>query len=45
MSPMRYVIAICILAFFLIWDGLYNEGRYLDYSVKEVRHLVSMVTG
>lgn len=42
---MRYVIAICAVAFFLIWDGLYNHGRYLDVTVREVSHIVRSVTG
>jgi hypothetical protein len=42
---MRYVIAISAVTFFLIWDGLYNEGRYLDYTIKQVSHLVHAVTG
>ncbi len=27
---MRYVIVIVAIAFFIIWDGLYNQGVYLD---------------
>ncbi|WP_269750928.1 hypothetical protein [Mesorhizobium comanense] len=42
---MRYVIVIAAIAFFLIWDGLYNQGRYLDISVKELSHVVRYVTG
>ncbi|WP_322419122.1 hypothetical protein [Mesorhizobium huakuii] len=42
---MRYVIVIAALAFFLIWDGLYNHGRYLDISVRELNHVVRYVTG
>ncbi|MGB3645312.1 MAG: hypothetical protein WBG88_01440 [Mesorhizobium sp.] len=42
---MRYVIVIAALAFFIIWDGLYNEGRYLDYSVREMKTVVHYVTG
>jgi hypothetical protein len=42
---MRYVIVIAAIAFFIIWDGLYNEGRYLDYSVREVKTVVHYVTG
>ncbi len=42
---MRYVIVIVSLAFLIIWDGLYNQGRYLDYSVRSVRNVVHMVTG
>lgn len=42
---MRYVIIIAAVAFFLIWDGLYNQGRYLDISVRELSHVVRYVTG
>lgn len=42
---MRYVIVIAAIAFFLIWDGLYNQGRYLDMSVRELSHVVRYVTG
>ena len=42
---MRYVIVIAAVAFFLIWDGLYNQGRYLDMSVRELSHIVRYVTG
>lgn len=42
---MRYVIVIAAIAFFLIWDGLYNQGRYLDVAVREVSHAVRYVTG
>lgn len=34
---MRYVIAVCLLTGFLIWDGFENDGRYLDVSVKQVK--------
>ncbi|MEZ5781213.1 MAG: hypothetical protein R3D70_06145 [Rhizobiaceae bacterium] len=37
---MRYVIVIVTLAFFVIWDGLYNQGRYLDHFI---RFLASML--
>ncbi len=42
---MRYVIVISAIAFFLIWDGLYNEGRYLDTTVREMSRIVRYVTG
>jgi hypothetical protein len=42
---MRYVIVICAITFFLIWDGLYNQGRYLDSTVREVSRVVRYVTG
>lgn len=42
---MRYVIVIAAIAFFLIWDGLYNQGRYLDVTVRELSHVVRYVTG
>ena len=41
---MRYVIIISAVAFFLIWDGLYNQGRYLDTTVRQVSHVVRYVT-
>ncbi|TIX94471.1 MAG: hypothetical protein E5V17_04930, partial [Mesorhizobium sp.] len=42
---MRYVIVIITLTFALIWDGLYNQGRYLDTTVREVSRIVRYVTG
>jgi hypothetical protein len=42
---MRYVIAICAITFFLIWDGLYNQGHYLDVTVREMSRIVRYVTG
>ncbi|WP_352444354.1 hypothetical protein [Mesorhizobium sp. M0016] len=42
---MRYVIVITAIAFFLIWDGLYNQGRYLDTTVREMSRVVRYVTG
>jgi hypothetical protein len=42
---MRYVVVICAIAFFLIWDGLYNQGRYLDTSVREMSRVVRYITG
>ena len=40
---MRYVIAICFVAGFLIWDGWRNDGRYLDTVVGELRRVVDML--
>jgi len=42
---MRYVIVIVIIACFLIWDGLYNGGRYINMGVKGMNDVVRMVTG
>jgi hypothetical protein len=42
---MRYVIGICFVTGFLIWDGGYNGGRYLDLGVRELRHMLSFITG
>ncbi|WP_263495447.1 MULTISPECIES: hypothetical protein [unclassified Mesorhizobium] len=42
---MRYVIVIAAIAFFLIWDGMYREGRYLDATVRGVSHVVRSITG
>jgi hypothetical protein len=43
-SAMRYVIVIAALAFFILWDGLYNDGRYVDESVRTVKNVVHAVT-
>ncbi|MER9755750.1 hypothetical protein NKJ46_20230 [Mesorhizobium sp. M0166] len=43
-SVMRYVIVITTVTFFLIWDGIYNQGRYLDRTVREVTRIVHYVT-
>jgi len=40
---MRYVIGVCIVAGFLIWDVGYNEGRYISYAVMELKRLTAMV--
>ncbi|MGX8007635.1 hypothetical protein ACVDG8_000795 [Mesorhizobium sp. ORM8.1] len=42
---MRYVIVIAAIAFFLIWDGLYNHGYYLDQTVRQMSRIVRTVTG
>ncbi|MGP2492273.1 hypothetical protein ACTDI4_11675 [Mesorhizobium sp. PUT5] len=42
---MRYVIVIVAFAFFLIWDGLYNQGRYMDAGVKGLKQAVTYVAG
>lgn len=41
---MRYVAVIAAVAFFLIWDGIYNQGRYLDSTVRGATHVVRSVT-
>jgi hypothetical protein len=41
---MRYVIVICSVTFFLIWDGLYNQGHYLDSTVREVARIMRYIT-
>ena len=40
---MRYVIGICIVTGFLIWDAGYNEGRYLDNAVREIKRITTLV--
>lgn len=39
---MRYVILIVSVAFFVIWDGLYNNGSYLDFFIGELIRLMRM---
>jgi hypothetical protein len=44
MEPcVRYVIAICVVTGFLIWDGVYNGGYYLDMGVRQLRYLARLV--
>ena len=42
---MRYVIVIVSITFFLIWDGLYHHGSYLDMTVREMSRIVRYATG
>jgi hypothetical protein len=42
---MRYVIGVCLVTGFLIWDAASNEGRYLDSTVRELHRLTSMLKG
>jgi len=40
---MRYTIVIAGLMVFLIWDGMFNSGNYLDYTVRLLRSLLASV--
>jgi hypothetical protein len=40
---MRYVIAVCLATGFLIWDGVSNDGRYLDTAVREFWQLTVLL--
>jgi hypothetical protein len=40
---MRYVIGICVVSGFLIWDAAYNDGRYISGTVMELKRLTAMV--
>lgn len=40
---MRYTIVIAALMFFLIWDGIYNQGLYLDHGIRLIRQGLAMV--
>lgn len=42
---MRYVIAIVVIALFLIWNGMYNGGRYAEAGVRSLNSIVRYVTG
>ncbi len=39
---MRYVIAVCLLTGFIVWDAVKNDGRVLDASVRQVKHVLNM---
>ena len=40
---MRYVIGICIVAGFIIWDAGYNDAEYISYAVRELRRIMALV--
>jgi len=42
-NAMRWVILFALIAMFLIWDGMYNSGHYLDVFVRWVFNLGRMV--
>jgi len=42
---MRYVIIIAAIAFFLAWDLIYNQARYIDDGVMLIGQMVRFVTG
>jgi hypothetical protein len=39
---MRYVIGVCLITGFLIWDAARNDGRFLDSAVREVVKITKM---
>ena len=42
---MRYVIGVCLVTGFLIWDAASNDGRALNYAIRELRNVLSIVGG
>lgn len=40
---MRYVIVVVAIAIFIIWDGLKNNGQYIDMGVREINRLMAML--
>jgi hypothetical protein len=42
-TTMRYVIGVCLVTGFLIWDATANEGRFLDSTVRELKRITSLV--
>ena len=40
---MRYVIGVCLVTGFLIWDAAYNQGRFLESTVLEVKRITTML--
>jgi hypothetical protein len=40
---MRYVIAICVVTCFAIWDIGANDSHYIRKTVVELKRIVSMV--
>lgn len=42
---MRYVIVIVGITLLLMWDGFFNNGQYIDATVRGLSHLVKLVAG
>ena len=42
---MRYVIFFAALGFLVGWDIIYNQGQYIDVSMRFMSHLVRSITG
>jgi hypothetical protein len=40
---MRYVIGVCLVTGFLVWDAASNDGRFLGSTVRELSRLAAMV--
>jgi hypothetical protein len=40
---MRYVIVVVAVAIFIVWDGLKNNGQYIDMGVREINRLMAML--
>lgn len=40
---MRYVIAICIVTVFAVWDIGTNDSRYIRQTVVELKRIMSWV--
>ncbi|HTV66979.1 MAG TPA: hypothetical protein VMF90_00435 [Rhizobiaceae bacterium] len=40
---MRWVILFASIAFFLIYDGLYNEGRWFDMFIRWIISLLRLI--
>jgi hypothetical protein len=40
---MRYVIGVCLFTGFLVWDATSNDGRFLDYTVRELKRITALV--
>ena len=39
---MRYVIVIVSIALFIVWDGLYNRGEYIEQGVTDAQPRLSL---
>lgn len=38
---MRYVIGVCLLTGFIVWDAVRNDGHVLDMSVRQLRYVLN----
>ena len=40
---MRYVIGVCLLTGFIVWDAVRNNGHVLNMLVRQLRYVLNMV--
>lgn len=39
---MRYVVLAAGTMLFYLWDGMFNDGRYLDSTIRVIYHFFAL---